>query len=146
MAPEKYAWRSGVLSRGKSLIRELRAAGISVKEKVEAVDVVWIEFDTELTTEKLRRSCGILSTQKGVHLATNPNLVCSVSFGFVPDYGSICDIIRNATEKEPYYIGKPERGRYGSHWRPPIYGYSNKVQCRCFSACVLIGGANCPIH
>ena len=92
----------------KSLIRELQAAGIRVTEKVEPVDVVLIGFDTEMTTEKLRRSCEILSTQKVVYLATNPDLACPVAFGFVPDCGSICGMIRNATGKEPNYIGKPK--------------------------------------
>lgn len=92
----------------ESLIGELRAAGIKVTESVEPVDVVLIGFDTELTTEKLRRSCEILSMQKVVYLATNPDLVCPATFGFVPDCGSICGMIKNATTKEPTYIGKPE--------------------------------------
>lgn len=92
----------------ESLIDELKNNGIDITEEVEPVDVVLVGFDLELTTEKLRRTCEILSTQDVIYLATNPDLVCPVSFGFVPDCGSICGMIGNATGKFPKYIGKPE--------------------------------------
>lgn len=92
----------------KSLIQELKMSGIDVTEEVEQVDIVLIGFDMELTTAKLRNTCEILSTQDVVYLATNPDLACPVSYGFIPDCGSICGMIRNATGKEPRYIGKPE--------------------------------------
>ena len=92
----------------RSLVNELKTAGISVTENIEPVDVVLVGFDMELTTEKLRKTCEILSKQNAVFLATNPDLVCPVSFGFIPDCGSICGMISNATKKEPTYIGKPE--------------------------------------
>ena len=91
-----------------SLLNELRSAGIYVTEHVEPVDVVVVGFDTELTTDKLRRTCEILSTQEVAYVATNPDWVCPVSFGFVPDCGSICSMIKNATGKWPIFIGKPE--------------------------------------
>lgn len=92
----------------KSFIKELQSAQLNVTTKVEDVDVVVIGFDMELTTKKIRDTCEILSTQEVVYLATNPDLVCPVSFGFIPDCGSICDMIKNATGKVPKYIGKPE--------------------------------------
>lgn len=93
----------------KSLVKELEDARIDVTEQVEPVDVVVVGFDMELTTEKLRKTCEILSTQEVVYLATNPDWVCPVSFGFIPDCGSICGMIKNATKKWPVFIGKPER-------------------------------------
>lgn len=92
----------------KSLIHELKSAGINVTEKVEPVDAVLVGFDTELTTAKIRNTCEILSTQDATYIATNPDWVCPVSFGFIPDCGSICAMIRNATGKWPVFIGKPE--------------------------------------
>lgn len=93
----------------RSLIRELREGGVDVTEDVEPVDVVLVGFDLELTSQKLRNSCQILTEQPGaVWYATNPDLVCPVSFGFVPDCGSICGMLQNATGREPIYIGKPE--------------------------------------
>ena len=41
----------------KSLVKELRDAGIDVTEEVEEVGVVLIGFDMELTTQKLRKTC-----------------------------------------------------------------------------------------
>ncbi len=92
-----------------SLIRELREAGIRVTTEVEPVDVVLTGFDLELTSEKLRRTCQILTEQKNIaYYATNPDLVCPVSFGYVPDCGSMSMMIRNATGRTPIFIGKPE--------------------------------------
>ena len=93
----------------RSLIRELQDSGIDVTVEVEPVDVVLLGFDLELTSEKLRRTCQILTEQKqAAYYATNPDLVCPVSFGYVPDCGSMSIMIRNATGREPIFIGKPE--------------------------------------
>ncbi|MBO4419452.1 MAG: HAD-IIA family hydrolase [Oscillospiraceae bacterium] len=93
----------------ESLAEELRRGGIDVRLDVEPVDVVLTGFDLELTSEKLRRTCQILTEQKDVaYYATNPDLVCPVSFGYVPDCGSMSIMIRNATGREPIFIGKPE--------------------------------------
>lgn len=92
----------------RSLVAELREAGIRVTETVEDVDVVLVGFDMELTMAKLRNTCEILTKQDPVYLATNPDWVCPVSFGFVPDCGSMCVGIKNATGKWPKFIGKPE--------------------------------------
>ena len=96
----------------KSLVREFREAGLDITEEVEPVDIVLMGFDLELTTQKLRNTCEILTKQDVVYLATHPDLVCPVSFdgvpGYVPDCGSMCIMIKNATKKEPVYIGKPE--------------------------------------
>lgn len=92
-----------------SLVEELRRAGIDVRLEAEPVDVVLTGFDLELTAEKLRKTCQILTEQKNVaYYATNPDLVCPVSFGYVPDCGSMSMMIRNATGREPVFIGKPQ--------------------------------------
>ena len=43
-----------------------------------------------------------------VILATNPDLACPTLFGFLPDCGSICAMLRGAAGREPHYIGKPD--------------------------------------
>ena len=43
-------------------------------------------------------------------MATNPDLVCPIEFGFVPDCGAMCQMIEHAVKKKPYFIGKPEPG------------------------------------
>lgn len=93
----------------KSLLAELSNEGIKVTSDIAAgVDAVVVGFDTELTSEKLRKTCQILSENELPFIATNPDLRCPVSFGFIPDCGSICKMIAAATDKEPTYIGKPE--------------------------------------
>ncbi len=106
---ERYPGAKVYCQGTASLVRELREAGVDVTTEVEPVDLVLTGFDTELTMEKLRRTCQILTEQKGVpYYATNPDLVCPVSFGYVPDCGSMSIMIRNATGREPIFIGKPE--------------------------------------
>ncbi len=105
---EKYPGAKVYCQGTQSLLRELREGGVDVTEAVEPVDVVLLGFDLELTSEKLRRTCEILTLQNPVYLATNPDLVCPVSFGYVPDCGSMSVMIRNATGKYPRFIGKPE--------------------------------------
>lgn len=101
--------RAKVYCQGtKSLVEELRISDIDVTEKVEPVNVVLVGFDTELTTEKIRNTCEILSTQDVIYIATNPDWACPVAFGFIPDCGSICGMLKNASGKWPTFIGKPE--------------------------------------
>lgn len=92
----------------KSCIAELILSGIDVTEYVdENAEVVLVGFDRELSTQKMDKTCEMLEKDT-VFLATNPDLVCPVSFGFVPDCGSICQMLENATKRKPVYIGKPE--------------------------------------
>ena len=92
----------------KSLINELREAGIEVVTEVdERASVVLLGFDTENTSEKIRNTC-IMLGRDVAYLATNPDLVCPVSFGYIPDCGSMSIMLKNATGKEPFFIGKPE--------------------------------------
>lgn len=92
----------------ESLQNELKDFGISITTEVsEDASVVVVGFDTELTYSKLRSTCEML--QKEIpFIATNPDLRCPVSFGFIPDCGAICNMIEAATNKKPIYIGKPE--------------------------------------
>lgn len=93
-----------------SMIQELRASGIRVTEQIEdGIGLVLVGFDTELTFRKLRTTCELLTERELPFYAANPDLVCPCSFGFVPDCGSMCQAIYNATGKSPIYIGKPEK-------------------------------------
>lgn len=94
-----------------SFVEELRRNGLCVTEDVEAdVACVLVGFDNELNYRKLEIACEILSTMDVPFYATNPDLCCPVSFGFVPDCGSICEMIENSTGKGPVYLGKPNAG------------------------------------
>jgi len=92
----------------KSFADELKKANINVIENVNNdADVILLGYDTELNYEKLRNICEMLNNDID-YIATNPDLVCPTSFGFVPDCGSISQMIYNATNKKPIFIGKPQ--------------------------------------
>ena len=63
--------------------------------------------NAENTSEKIRDTC-IMLGRDVAYLATNPDLVCPVSFGYIPDCGSMSIMLKNATGKTPFFIGKPE--------------------------------------
>ncbi len=92
----------------QSLKEELRREGFPVTEQPEQTDVIVMGFDTELTFQKLHDVCFLLLTRQDIpYIATNPDYVCPTEFGSVPDCGSVCDMVFNATGKRPVVIGKP---------------------------------------
>ena len=93
----------------RSLVKGLSDKGLRVTEEEDPeADVVLVGFDTELTFEKLTRTCRMLRRADRPYIATNPDYVCPVAGGFVPDCGSMCISIRYATGRMPKFIGKPE--------------------------------------
>ena len=92
----------------RSLKRELEMEGFTVTENVDEVECIVMGFDTELTFQKLHDVSYLLLTRPDLpYIATNPDLVCPTEFGSVPDCGSVCIVIKNATGREPVVIGKP---------------------------------------
>ena len=92
----------------RSLIEELESEGFAVTTDADKAQCVVMGFDTELTFQKLHDVSYILLTKKDIpYIATNPDLVCPTEFGSVPDCGSICVTIQNATGRTPVVIGKP---------------------------------------
>ena len=92
-----------------SLKEELRKQGFVVTEILDEVDCIVMGFDTELTFQKLEDVSKLLLTREHIpYIATNPDYVCPTEYGSVPDCGSVCDMIYNATKKRPLVIGKPE--------------------------------------
>ena len=92
----------------ESLKEELRSEGFTVTQNIDEVDCIVMGFDTELTFQKLHDVSYLLLTRPELpYIATNPDLVCPTEFGSVPDCGSVCAMIFNATGKKPVVIGKP---------------------------------------
>lgn len=91
----------------ESMKSQLRAAGFTVAERREDANALLMGFDTELTFQKLEDAC-ILLGQGIPYLATNPDWVCPTACGFVPDCGSVCEMLWRATSRRPIVIGKPE--------------------------------------
>ena len=92
----------------ESLQQELVSEGFSVTTDLDEVECIVMGFDTELTFQKLHDVSFLLLTRPDIpYIATNPDLVCPTEFGSVPDCGSVCGMIYNATGKHPTVIGKP---------------------------------------
>ena len=79
-----------------------------ITDKLEDdIDCLLCGFDTELTFQKLEDACILLG--RGVDFyATNPDWVCPTWYGYVPDCGSVCEMLYTATKRRPRFIGKPE--------------------------------------
>jgi len=92
----------------RSLIEELESQGFETTTDLSKVECVVMGFDTELTFQKLEDVSKLLLTRPELpYIATNPDLVCPTEFGSVPDCGSVCQMIYNATGRRPVVIGKP---------------------------------------
>ena len=105
---EYYPGRKLYVCGTRSLKKELEMEGFTVTESVEETEVIVMGFDTELTFRKLHDVSYMLLTRGDIpYIATNPDYVCPTEFGSVPDCGSVCDMIYNATKKRPVVIGKP---------------------------------------
>ena len=81
--------------------------GFTVTTNLDEVDCIVMGFDTELTFQKLEDVSRLLLTRELPYIATNPDLVCPTEYGSVPDCGSVCHMIFNATGRKPVVIGKP---------------------------------------
>ena len=91
----------------ESMKSQLRAAGLPLAATRDDANALLMGFDTELTFQKLEDAC-ILLGQNVPYIATNPDWVCPTSYGFVPDCGSVCEMLYRATGRRPVVIGKPE--------------------------------------
>jgi HAD superfamily hydrolase (TIGR01457 family) len=90
-----------------AFIKELKESGLNITDNIENdVTVLVMGFDTELTFQKLE-NMSILLGRDIDFVATNPDLVCPTEYGYVPDCGSVAQMLKNATGREPIYIGKP---------------------------------------
>ena len=106
---EKFGTQLIYAQGTRSFIKELRDNGLTVTETYNPNAVaVLVAFDPELTGDKLRHTCEQLTKHALPYYATNPDWVCPVDFGAVPDCGSMCVGIEYATGKKPIFIGKPQ--------------------------------------
>ena len=92
----------------ESFKQQLRDAGFHVTDRLcDEIDALVCGFDTELTFQKLEDACILLN--RGVpFIATNPDWVCPTWYGYVPDCGSVCEMLFRATGRKPLVIGKPQ--------------------------------------
>ena len=99
--PNKRIYLAGT----SSLHEELKKYDVNLVN--DNPDIVVIGFDRELTYEKLEKACEAIDNG-ALFYATNCDLVCPIKDKrYIPDCGSMCKMITNATKVEPTYIGKP---------------------------------------
>ena len=92
----------------ESFKAQLKKEGLNITDKREdGIDCLCMANDQELTFQKLEDSC-ILLKQDIAYVATNPDWVCPTWYGYVPDCGSVAEMLYNATKKRPVFIGKPQ--------------------------------------
>lgn len=100
----KKIYAFGTESFKAQLIKE----GLNITDKREDdIDCLCMANDQELTFQKLEDSC-ILLKRDIAYVATNPDWVCPTWYGYVPDCGSVAEMLYNATKKRPTFIGKPQ--------------------------------------
>ena len=88
--------------------KELVKYGLNITDEYdEKASAVLVGFDSEITGEKMRKTSKMLTKLDVPYYATNPDWVCPVDFGYVPDCGSMCFGYEKATGKKPIFIGKP---------------------------------------
>lgn len=91
-----------------SFKNQLLGEGLPITDKIEdGIDCLCMGFDTELNFKKLEDAC-ILLGKKIDYIATNPDWVCPTWYGFVPDCGSVSEMLFRATKRKPVFIGKPQ--------------------------------------
>jgi HAD superfamily hydrolase (TIGR01450 family) len=91
------------------MISEMREAGVfvSTEYKPEITGVI-LGYDTELDYKKIEIASKLITEGK-IYIASHPDLVCPVEFGFVPDCGAFAKMLEYATKRTPLVIGKPKR-------------------------------------
>lgn len=93
-----------------SFVEELQSFGLNVTEtKTDGIDCVVVGFDITLNYQKVEMACELLMNPEIDYIGTNPDLRCPTGFGFIPDCGAICNMISAAVDREPYYVGKPNK-------------------------------------
>ena len=91
-----------------SFKEQLAKAGLPITDKLEDdIDCLCMGFDTELSFKKLEDACILLGRDVD-YIATNPDWVCPTWYGYVPDCGSVSQMLFNATKRMPQFIGKPQ--------------------------------------
>ncbi len=101
--PDKKFYSFGT----RSFTEQLLSAGINVTtEREDGIFGIVMGNDTELTFKKLDDAC-ILLKNDIKYIATNPDWVCPTWYGYVPDCGSVAEMIYRSTGKRPVFIGKP---------------------------------------
>lgn len=107
---DRYADKTIYALATDSFVKECRQNGLhlTTDARDKTIACVLVSYDNALTYDKIKDVCLLLTTRQVDYIATNPDLVCPVDFGFLPDCGAICHMIETATRRKPKFLGKPE--------------------------------------
>ena len=93
-----------------SFVEEVKSFGLKVTDQAEEdVACVVVGFDSTLDYPKVEKACQLLFQTEVDYIGTNPDLRCPTAYGFMPDCGGICQMLNVTTDREPLYIGKPNK-------------------------------------
>lgn len=96
---------------GNKCLRDSLSRYFSVINRYDpnvAVDAVVAGFSTELVYEELKSAVMYLQKTSAPFIATNGDYRCPIEGGlFIPDCGSMCEVIRLCTGKSAKFLGKP---------------------------------------
>jgi len=88
-----------------ALESEFQRGGFTLSETHP--DVAVLGFDTTLTYAKLRKLCDLVVAGKP-YIATHPDINCPTADGFMPDIGSMIELVATSTGRRPdVIVGKP---------------------------------------
>jgi HAD superfamily hydrolase (TIGR01450 family) len=105
---EHYSTKKIYCLGTRSFVNELRKQNLCITETPDQdIACILIGYDDELTYEKLVNTCRVLTECQVPYYATNPDLCCPAEFGFIPDCGSICQMLESSCGRTPIYLGKP---------------------------------------
>ena len=106
---KQYEGKKFYVSGTRSFETQLRESGVVTTTQIEDdIFGIVMGYDTELTFKKLDDVSRLLTERDLVYIAANPDWVCPTSYGYVPDCGSVAEMIKRATGKSPIFIGKPK--------------------------------------
>lgn len=90
-----------------SLKEEFKLHNINLVE--ENPEIVVVSYDTELTYEKLDKTCHYIRNG-AYYIATHPDYNCPTPYGYAPDTGSYIALIKQSTNRMPDLLnGKPNK-------------------------------------
>ena len=87
---EKYKDALIYLQGTRSFVEAFTTSSLKITtEYTDEAKVVLVGFDPEFTGEKIYTTCKMLTLHDLPYYATNPDWVCPVEFGYIPDCGSM---------------------------------------------------------
>lgn len=101
----KYKNKRAFLLGTDAFKEEMKQLGVNVCD--ENPEILLAGFDTGLEYDNLTRFANLVNTGLP-YIATHPDAVCPCEEGFLPDLGSVIELIYSCTKRRPEVIcGKP---------------------------------------